>query len=90
VLATELGATDCGFQTIEAIQAAVDASIERHQGDNHYRGTPALTATPVSIAMDRLDIPMYSIDPLVRRSEPLQQTKQARDRDMDAQDRISA
>ena len=80
VLATELGAEDCGYQTIEEIQAELDLSIGRPQGDNRYDGKPELVLNPVEVDLDRLDLPIYSIDPLVRRSDPLQQTRIARNR----------
>jgi NADH-quinone oxidoreductase subunit G len=77
VLADTLGAKDCSFRTIEEIQAELAASIGRPQGDNEYRGNPDLDEFPGDVEIDRLDLPMYSIDPLVRRSLPLQQTKTA-------------
>jgi NADH-quinone oxidoreductase subunit G len=80
VLATELGAKDCDYQSIEEIQADLTASVERPPGDNSYRGTPVLRSEHTDVDLDSLDLPMYSIDPLVRRSSPLQQTKTARDR----------
>jgi NADH-quinone oxidoreductase subunit G len=91
VLATTLGAEGCGFQTIEEIQAELRVAIGRPQGDNEYRGTPNLDEFTGEVDIDLLDLPMYSIDPLVRRSLPLQQTTTALERsDSDEIDRRSA
>jgi NADH-quinone oxidoreductase subunit G len=91
VLAAELGVKDCDFQTIEEVQATLNASIERPPGDNRYQGSPVPKGTAREVDFDRLDVPMYSIDALVRRSAPLQQTKAALDRDdADPADRRSA
>ena len=80
VLATELGAGDCAYQGIDEIRAELHASVARPAGDNAYSGTPALDLEPAAVDLDQLDVPVYAIDPLVRRSAPLQQTKTALDR----------
>ena len=80
VVATELGVDDCGYQTIEEIQSDLSINVGQPQGDNGYSATPELEFKSVEVDLDLLDLPIYSIDPLVRRSDALQQTNTARDR----------
>jgi NADH-quinone oxidoreductase subunit G len=84
VLATDLGAEDCAFNDIGELRARIDATIERPAGNNASAGSPELDLDRSRVDLDALDVPIYSIDPLVRRSQPLQQTKFARDRSADA------
>jgi NADH-quinone oxidoreductase subunit G len=91
VLATTLGADDISFQNIEEVQAELKASIDPPPANNDYHGTPDLSESAGEADLDEIDLPMYSIDPLVRRSQPLQQTRAARERsDPDEMDRRSA
>ncbi|HUF73985.1 MAG TPA: NADH-quinone oxidoreductase subunit NuoG [Gammaproteobacteria bacterium] len=80
VLATELGAEDCAYGDIGEIQAELGASLEKAGGSNAYDASPQLDFGPVDVDLDSLDVPAYSIDPLVRRSQPLQQTTAALER----------
>ncbi|MDX1563254.1 MAG: molybdopterin-dependent oxidoreductase, partial [Gammaproteobacteria bacterium] len=74
VLAEQLGVDDCSYPSIDVIQAEL-AETEWPAGDNTYEGSPELRFGPVDVDYDALDVPIYSIDALVRRSEPLQQTQ---------------
>jgi NADH-quinone oxidoreductase subunit G len=80
VLATELGAEGCAYGSIAEIQSELKASVDGTGRSNDYAAAPALDFSPVEVDLDALDVPAYSIDPLVRRSMPLQQTKAARAR----------
>ncbi len=87
VLATSLGADDCAYNSIEEIRAELETTLERPAGDNSYSGTPRIDLTAATVDLDYLDVPVYSIDALVRRSVPLQQTKAARERSEDIEGR---
>ena len=78
VLATGLGAGDCEFSDIDELRADVAANVEQLAGDNSYTGSPELDFETEAVDAKQIDTPIYSIDALVRRSEPLQQTAIAR------------
>ncbi|HEY5667299.1 MAG TPA: NADH-quinone oxidoreductase subunit NuoG [Gammaproteobacteria bacterium] len=80
VLATTLGAEDLAYQDIDELRAAIDAEVGRPAGDNSRVQPVALEPATGNVDPNRLDLPIYSIDPLVRRSVPLQQTSAARAR----------
>ena len=80
VLANELGVDGCDYQEIGQIQDEIASAVGRPAGDSAYAGSPNLDFSMVEVEIDQLDVPVYSIDPLVRRSQPLQETKAARDR----------
>ncbi|MBT8442931.1 MAG: molybdopterin-dependent oxidoreductase, partial [Gammaproteobacteria bacterium] len=80
VLADALGARDCAYQSIDEIRSDIEAEVGRPEPDNAYAGEPELDFSPADVSLDRLDVPVYSVDPVVRRSEPLQQTRVARER----------
>ena len=46
--------------------------------DNTLRGVPSVNGTRYTEADMPRDVPIYAIDPLVRRSRPLQRTRDAR------------
>ena len=77
VLGGALGAEEFSWQDIDEVRAAIEAEIGRPEADNSYRGTPELNLEPLAVDLDRIDVPAYSVDQLVRRSEPLQQTRVA-------------
>ena len=80
VLANELGVDGCDYQEIGQIQDEIACAVGQPAGDSAYTGSPSLDFSMVEVEIDQLDVPVYSIDPLVRRSQPLQETKAARDR----------
>jgi hypothetical protein len=49
--------------------------------DNSYRGGVEISFDEERVEPAGIDVPIYAIDPLVRRSQPLQQTVQARARE---------
>jgi NADH-quinone oxidoreductase subunit G len=79
VLADLLEAEDCAYQTIGEIQAELRARAWP-SGDNSYAGEPDLETAAAAVDLSELDVPAYAIDPLVRRSAPLQQTRAATER----------
>jgi NADH-quinone oxidoreductase subunit G len=91
VLATTLGAKDCAYQNIDELRAEIDSEVGRPARDNSLVQRDELEPVSVEVDAGRLDLPIYSIDPLVRRSAPLQETKVAKDRaEETAQQRESA
>jgi NADH-quinone oxidoreductase subunit G len=90
VLANHLQLPDCDYQTAEDLRAeaqrvagvAIDTALE----PSAVMPVTALSVdfgfdlAPCEVDGDALDVPMYWIDPLVRRSEPLQQTRVALER----------
>jgi NADH-quinone oxidoreductase subunit G len=80
VLGNELDLPACDYRSPSEICASleqeigvIDPTTER----GAYRGDFAVNktrATDVSVSASELDVPMYSVDAVVRRSEPLQQT----------------
>ena len=59
--------------------------------DNAYSGQIEAGADVVHVALDELDVPIYSVDSVVRRSEPLQRTVFARgaEREEERRDEVS-
>jgi NADH-quinone oxidoreductase subunit G len=80
VLASALGAEGCDYQSVDEIRADAKAAIGE-PASGGYTGTPELDFEPVAVDLDELDVPIYAIDPLCRRSEPLQLTAIARERE---------
>jgi NADH-quinone oxidoreductase subunit G len=79
VLGSALGAEGCDYQSVDEIRAEAKAAVGEPAGGG-YSGTPELDPEPADVDLDELDVPIYAIDPLCRRSEPLQQTAVALER----------
>jgi NADH-quinone oxidoreductase subunit G len=73
VLTSALGVDGCDYQNIDEIRAEVRAAVGEPAGGG-YTGAPALDLDAVAVDLDEIDVPIYAIDPLCRRSLPLQQT----------------
>ena len=80
VLASALGAIGCDYQGIDEIRAEVRSAVGEPAGGG-YSGAPELDLEAVAVDLDELDVPIYAIDPLCRRSLPLQQTAIAIERE---------
>ena len=82
VLGNELELPDCEYRT----PAEVSAALEQELGGRpeltpeRYRGSFAASGNGAAYAVDAraLDVPIYAVDALVRRSEPLQLTALAK------------
>ena len=91
VLGNALDLKYCEYQSVSDIRAEVLrlVGMEEGAGEAPARELPAtrvsvdydLDSSAMAIDLDWLDVPMYDIDPLVRRSHPLQQTRTAVDRE---------
>jgi len=77
VLGTMLGVAGFDYDTPEAVRAeATPADVGARL--SNVLDLPAQLAAPVTAAERVADVPVYFSDPIVRRSEPLQQTNDAR------------
>jgi NADH-quinone oxidoreductase subunit G len=80
VLGTLMGVTGFGFDTVEQVRAECLGAI----GDiparlsNEIKGAASTVAAPGFGGIQRIgEVPIYHVDSIVRRSEPLQQTRDA-------------
>lgn len=80
VLGNVLGLDGFDYDTIEDVRAAVSAAIGEVTPDNRYAGDRELarSESPAGGLRRASEIGIYAGDALVRRSEPLQQTDDAR------------
>ena len=76
VLGNLLSMPDCDYETSQDICDEIKCLSADVRPDNGIRldETPA-TAAAESVAPEDLDVPMYRIDPLVRRAHSLQRTR---------------
>jgi NADH-quinone oxidoreductase subunit G len=74
VLGNLLGVESFEYRSAGEILDAAAAEIGRIEPDNEYRGQLEAGLDGESVALEELDVPIYSVDPVVRRSEPLQKT----------------
>jgi NADH-quinone oxidoreductase subunit G len=78
VLGNELELPRCEYRTPSDIAAEVERELDGARdlspADTQYKGSFAATGRPASVDGAVLDVPIYAIDALVRRSEPLQET----------------
>jgi NADH-quinone oxidoreductase subunit G len=78
VLGNALGVPEFEYRSAEDVRDEIRARIGAVTPDNSYRGSVEISFDEQRVDPAGIDVPTYAIDPLVRRSEPLQQTVQAR------------
>jgi NADH-quinone oxidoreductase subunit G len=79
VLANRLGVPGVGFNTSEAVRDGLRQGFGDLRPDNSgLRAAVAAAPAAGLVSLEGLDVPMYRVDALVRRSRPLQQTRAAR------------
>jgi len=80
VLGNELDLPGCEYRTAADVCDGLAGELDDQDADTRYRGTfePTLETTDCDPAA--LDVPMYSIDAIVRRGSALQETATARER----------
>jgi NADH-quinone oxidoreductase subunit G len=82
VLGNELELPSCEYRTPSDVTAALEQELgiakALKPGDTAYRGAFAPTATAPSVAAADLEVGIYAVDAVVRRSPALQQTALAR------------
>jgi NADH-quinone oxidoreductase subunit G len=77
VLGNRLGVPDFEFVGSEAVRDALRGSLGEIQPDNvAARRIGTASAPPAAVSLGELDVPAYQFDGLVRRSRPLQQTRE--------------
>jgi NADH-quinone oxidoreductase subunit G len=78
VLGNELELPNCEYRTPSDIAAELEQELgearELTPSDTQYKGSFVPSGRAPSIDGAELDVPIYAIDALVRRSEPLQET----------------
>ncbi len=78
VLGNELELPNCEYRTPSDIAAELerelDGARELKADEAQYKGSFAPSSRPVPVDAASLEVPIYAIDALVRRSEPLQET----------------
>jgi hypothetical protein len=80
VLGNELELPRCEYRTPSDVTADLERELDDARNlapaDTHYKGsfTPHTQGAPSTAAAVALDVPIYEIDALVRRSQPLQDT----------------
>ena len=78
VLGNELELPNCEYRTPSDVTAEIErelgAARELSPADTQYKGTFAASSRASASNGEVLDVPIYAIDALVRRSEPLQET----------------
>jgi NADH-quinone oxidoreductase subunit G len=81
VLGNELELPNCEYRTPSDVSAALEHELggQPAVGAERYRGSFAAAGGSGAYAVDarELDVPIYAVDALVRRSEPLQHTELA-------------
>ena len=83
VLGNALGLADFDYRSAADVRDALRRELgEAPPPDNSYRGSLSIAALePVDVDPAVLDVPIYAVDAVVRRSEPLQETVLGRARD---------
>jgi NADH-quinone oxidoreductase subunit G len=72
-------ADDFDYQTSEDVLEELKAAVGDVSVDNDYRGKEALPrANGADAPVDAIDVPIYQVDPVVRRASALQLTPEAR------------
>jgi len=78
VLGNELELPNCEYRVPSDVMADLEGELGDARGlaptDTQYKGSFAANARAASGETGVLDVPIYAIDALVRRSEPLQET----------------
>jgi hypothetical protein len=82
VLGNELELPRCEYRVPSDVTAEVERELgdarELKAADTQYKGAFAPTARAAAADGASLDVPIYAIDALVRRSKPLQETVHGR------------
>jgi NADH-quinone oxidoreductase subunit G len=78
VLGNELELPNCEYRTpsdvIAELERELDGARDLEPDDAQYKGSFAASSRSAPVDAAGLDVPIYAIDALVRRSEPLQET----------------
>lgn len=83
VLANLLGANDVEYRSAGEVLEAARAAVGDVRPDNGYAGRVETGLEAAHAALEDLDVPIYAVDGVVRRSLPLQRTVFARGEGVD-------
>jgi NADH-quinone oxidoreductase subunit G len=83
VLGNSLGVAEFEYRSSEDVREELRAQLGEVPPDNDYRGSVELNLDDQNVAEMEIDVPIYSVDALVRRSQALQETVFARPADVD-------
>ncbi len=79
VLGNLLEVSGCDYQSSEELRDELRATLGEVKPDNSYSGErPLAAAGGKAVARAPIDVPMYAVDPVVRRATALQLTPEAR------------
>ncbi len=79
VLGNLLEVSGCDYESSEELRDELQAMVGEARPDNRYSGTRPLPAAGARMgAKTTIDVPMYAVDPVVRRATALQLTPEAR------------
>ena len=91
VLGNELDLPDCEYRTATDVREAFSGELGEHAADTRYEGRFEPILEPTDLDPAALDVPIYSIDAVVRRGSALQDTAAARETaESDSQARAQA
>ncbi|HET7649867.1 MAG TPA: NADH-quinone oxidoreductase subunit NuoG [Gammaproteobacteria bacterium] len=80
VLGNLSGLEGFDYVSSEQVRDELHALVEKLQPDNSYRGTREVSVTGSSKGLRRIaEMPIHAVDALVRRAQPLQDTRDSRD-----------
>jgi len=85
VLANLLGVEDAEYRSADEVLDAARSAVGEIRPDNTYTGQIEAGGDVAHVDLAELDVPIYSVDAVVRRSEPLQRTVFARGAEGDGQ-----
>ena len=74
VLGNNLNLAECNYRSAPEVLSALMNEIDKPTIDTQYKGDFKPEIKPIDVDLAELDVPMYSIDAVVRRGEALQQT----------------
>ncbi len=77
VLGNTLELPACDYQSAEEVRDALRSAIGEVAPDNSYAGSWDVTTEPMDRLDEQLDVPIYSVDAVVRRATSLQKTSLA-------------
>ncbi|MGI9260094.1 MAG: molybdopterin-dependent oxidoreductase, partial [Gammaproteobacteria bacterium] len=81
VLGNELELPDCDYQNASEVSDALAADLGAGDVDSELKSKAGVNLEPAEVADLTLDVPMYSIDSIVRRGNALQNTQIATETD---------
>src|SRR5690606_15381009 len=94
VLANQLGIADADYRSADDVLVALKAEIGEIRPSNTYSGQIEAGVDAAQVSLEELDVPIYSVDAIVRRSAPLQETVFGRgaavERELEAEVRLQS